>query len=79
MMKTASVPHLLSLANATFPFVISTEVKRSGEISVLTPLLGNVFRQCEVRHLLPPGVATFLSVISTEAKAYFHYTLEMTA
>jgi hypothetical protein len=26
------------------PFVISTEAKRSGEISVLTPLLGNVFR-----------------------------------
>jgi hypothetical protein len=44
-MKTASVQHLLTPGIATFPFVISTEAKRSGEISVLTPLPGNVFRQ----------------------------------
>jgi hypothetical protein len=30
-------------------FVISTGAQRSGEISVLMPLLGNVFRQCSVR------------------------------
>jgi hypothetical protein len=30
---------------AALPFVISTEAQRSGEISVLTPLPGNVFRQ----------------------------------
>jgi hypothetical protein len=31
--------------SAALPFVISTEAQRSGEISVLTPLPGNVFRQ----------------------------------
>jgi hypothetical protein len=30
--------------SAAFTFVISTEAKRSGEISVLTPLPGYVFR-----------------------------------
>jgi hypothetical protein len=30
--------------SATLTFVISTEAKRSGEISVLTPFRGNVFR-----------------------------------
>ena len=29
--------------SAALPFVISTEAQRSGEISVLTPLPGNVF------------------------------------
>jgi hypothetical protein len=29
------------------PFVISTGAQRSGEISVLMPLLGNVFRRSE--------------------------------
>jgi hypothetical protein len=31
--------------SATLPFVISTEAKRSGEISVWMLLLGNVLRQ----------------------------------
>jgi hypothetical protein len=31
--------------SAALPFVISTEAKRSGEISVLMSLRGNVFRQ----------------------------------
>jgi hypothetical protein len=31
--------------SAALPFVISTEAQRSGEISVLTPFPGNVFRQ----------------------------------
>ena len=31
--------------SAALPFVISTEAQRSGEISVLTPLPGNVFQQ----------------------------------
>ena len=31
--------------SATLPFVISTEAKRSGEISVWILFLGNVFRQ----------------------------------
>ena len=30
--------------SAALPFVISTEAQRSGEISVLTPHPGNVFR-----------------------------------
>jgi hypothetical protein len=33
--------------SAALPFVISTGAQRSGEISVLMPLLGNVFRQSE--------------------------------
>jgi hypothetical protein len=33
--------------SAALPFVISTEAQLSGEISVLTPLPGNVFRQEE--------------------------------
>jgi hypothetical protein len=35
----------LSHGSAALAFVISTEAQRSGEISVLTPLPGNVFRQ----------------------------------
>jgi hypothetical protein len=33
------------------PFVISTGAQRSGEISVWTPLLGNVFRRTYPRNL----------------------------
>jgi hypothetical protein len=44
-MKNAFCPRPLSHGSATLSFVISTEAQRSGEISVLTPLLGNVFRQ----------------------------------
>jgi hypothetical protein len=33
--------------SAALPFVISTGAQRSGEISVLMPLLGNVFRRSE--------------------------------
>jgi hypothetical protein len=33
--------------SAALPFVISTEAKRSGEISVWILFLGNVFRQSE--------------------------------
>jgi hypothetical protein len=33
--------------SADLPFVISTEAKRSGEISVWILFLGNVFRQSE--------------------------------
>jgi hypothetical protein len=35
----------LSMEAPTLPFVISTEAQRSGEISVLKPFPGNVFRQ----------------------------------
>jgi hypothetical protein len=35
--------------SATLPFVISTEAKRSGEISVWMLLLGNVFRQSKAQ------------------------------
>ena len=37
--------------SAALPFVISTEAQRSGEISVLTPPPGNVFRRAERRDL----------------------------
>jgi hypothetical protein len=43
VMKNASSPKPRTHGSATFPFVISTGAQRSGEISVLTPLLGNVF------------------------------------
>jgi len=42
--KTAFCPPL-SNGSAALTLVISTEAQRSGEISVLTPLRGNVFRQ----------------------------------
>jgi hypothetical protein len=35
----------ITLGGPSSPLVISTEAQRSGEISVLTPLPGNVFRQ----------------------------------
>jgi hypothetical protein len=37
-------PEAALYGSATLPFVISTGAQRSGEISVLTPLPGNVFR-----------------------------------
>jgi hypothetical protein len=43
-MKNAFCPRPLSHGSAALTFVISTEAQRSGEISVLTPLLGYVFR-----------------------------------
>jgi hypothetical protein len=45
VMKNAFCPRPLSHGSVALTFVISTEAKRSGEISVLTPLPGDVFRQ----------------------------------
>jgi hypothetical protein len=42
-MKIAFVQQQLFSESATLPFVISTEAKRSGEISVWRFFLGNVF------------------------------------
>jgi hypothetical protein len=42
--KNAFCPRPLSRGSAALTFVISTEAQRSGEISVLTPLPGNVCR-----------------------------------
>src|SRR5277367_3980076 len=39
--------------NAALPVVISTAAQRSGETSVLTPPLGNVFRRSEAVSLSP--------------------------
>ena len=44
VMKNAFRSATIFHGSVTLPFVISTEAKRSGEISVLTPLPGNVFR-----------------------------------
>jgi hypothetical protein len=41
--------------SAALPFVISTGAQRSGEISVLMPLLGNVFRRSEAVPQTSPG------------------------
>jgi hypothetical protein len=43
-MKMASIQQPLSPKSAALTLVISTEAQRSGEISVLTPFRGNVFR-----------------------------------
>jgi hypothetical protein len=51
VMKNAFCPATAFHGTATLPFVISTEAKRSGEISVLTPLPGNVFRPSVVERL----------------------------
>ena len=42
--QICQVQQPLSMEAPPSPFVISTEAQRSGEISVLTPLPGNVFR-----------------------------------
>jgi hypothetical protein len=42
-MVSAFYPAAASHESTTLPFVISTGAQRSGEISVLTPLPGNIF------------------------------------
>ena len=59
------LPRPLSHGSVALTFVISTEAKRSGEISVLTPLPGDVFRQCP--RPLSHGSVALTFVISTEA------------
>jgi hypothetical protein len=64
-MKNALCPATTLLGSATLPFVISTEAKRSGEISVLTTSLGNVFRESvpgfpATQHWTKPRVRAFL-------------------
>jgi hypothetical protein len=44
-MKNGSCSATTVDGSATLPFVISTEARRSAEISVWMLLLGNVFRQ----------------------------------
>src|SRR6202522_275154 len=78
----ASIQQTTFARSAPLPFVISTEAKRSGEISVWMHLLGNVFRQSIDGPAGPPKKTTMASiqqttfarsaplpfVISTEAK-----------
>jgi len=56
--------------SATLPFVISTGAKRSGEISVLPAIPGNVFRRpsCEKRITLAAAIL-LASILSTPAWA----------
>jgi hypothetical protein len=56
--ENAFCPRPLSHGSAALTFVISTEAQRSGEISVLTPLPGNVFRPSEAKPICPacPGL-----------------------
>jgi sorbitol-specific phosphotransferase system component IIA len=82
VMKNVFCPRPLSHGSVALTFVISTEAKRSGEISVLTPLPGDVFRPEESWACGPPkvmknvfcprplshGSVALTFVISTEAK-----------
>jgi hypothetical protein len=53
VIKSALCPATTLLESATLPFVISTEAKRSGEISVLTTSPGNVFRESVAKWTCP--------------------------